>query len=101
MACADCPRAGRHDVAHALLWPDARRRGHPTRRLAHPRWRTKEGGIVRAMGPISRAFSSILGLILLPMLPSGAASTTLLAQTPATTATPAAQAALPRVHLFA
>jgi len=56
------------------------------------------------MGPISRAFSGILGLILRSMLPSGVASTKLLAHTPAppiTTATPAGQAALPRVHLFA
>jgi L-asparaginase len=55
------------------------------------------------MGLITRAFSSILGLIVLSALSGGAASTELLAQTPArpTTTTPAAQAALPRVHLFA
>jgi len=56
------------------------------------------------MGLFARALSSILGLILLSTLSGGAASTELLAQTPApptTTGTPAAQAARPRVHLFA
>ena len=94
MARADRPRARRHDLAHALLRPDARRgRGHAGR-MAQPRGRTTQGGIVRAVMAFSTRASGrpAARLVLLASSTLGAATTPDARQTLAAGARPRCRA---------